>query len=203
MRLKRTFDIAVSLAVLAVMSPIMLGVALLIRIRMGSPVLFKQERPGLDTKTFRIYKFRTMLDKHDAAGNLLPDGERLTGIGTFLRRFSVDELPQLFNVLKGDMSLVGPRPLLVKYLPFYTGVERKRFLVRPGITGLAQISGRNELPWNERLALDVEYVEKWSFRLDMDILVRTFKKVWTRDGFIEVTQYRQNDLDAERKSMSY
>jgi sugar transferase EpsL len=201
--LKRAFDIAVSLAVLAVMSPIMLGAALLIRIRMGSPIVFKQERPGRDTRTFRIYKFRTMLDKHDATGNLLPDEERLTRIGALLRKFSIDELPQLFNVLKGDMSLVGPRPLLVRYLPFYTGVERKRFLVRPGITGLAQISGRNELPWNERLALDVEYVEKWSFRLDMDILVRTFKKVLTRDGFIEVTQSRQNDLDAERKSISY
>lgn len=203
MPLKRIFDILVSFVLLLLMSPVMLGAALLIRIRMGSPVLFVQERPGLHARPFRIYKFRTMIDKRDLSGNLLSDEERLTGTGALLRKCSIDELPQLFNVLNGDMSLVGPRPLLMKYLPYFTETEKARFRVRPGITGLAQISGRNALPWNERLVLDVDYVKNRSFRLDMVILIRTLRKVLVREGFIEVTEFRQNDLDAERKSMGY
>lgn len=199
MPLKRLFDISVSFILLFILLPIIVCTAILIRMKMGSPVLFKQERPGRHMKPFQIYKFRTMSDKRDNSGKLLPDEERLTGVGSLLRKFSIDELPQLLNVLKGEMSLIGPRPLLMRYLPYFTETEKERFQVRPGITGLAQISGRNGLPWNERLTLDVEYVKGWSLRKDINILVLTLKKVWLREGFIEVTEFRQNDLDAERR----
>lgn len=198
---KRTFDLAAALLLLAVLSPVLLAAAAAIRLTMGGPVLFRQERPGRGMEPFRICKFRTMSDRRDASGRLLPDEERLTATGALLRKCSIDELPQLFNVIRGEMSLVGPRPLLMRYLPYFTAEEKARFRVRPGITGLAQISGRNGLPWNERLALDVRYVENRSFWLDIDILARTVKKVWVREGFIEVTAFRQHDLDAERKSI--
>lgn len=199
MPLKRLFDISVSFILLFILLPIIVCTAILIRMKMGSPVLFKQERPGRHMKPFQIYKFRTMSDKRDNSGKLLPDEKRLTGVGSLLRKFSIDELPQLLNVLKGEMSLIGPRPLLMRYLPYFTETEKERFQVRPGITGLAQISGRNGLPWNERLTLDVEYVKGWSLRKDINILLLTLRKVWLREGFIEVTEFRQNDLDTERR----
>lgn len=201
MWIKRTVDIAVSFTLLLALAPVIVGAALLIRLQLGAPVLFKQERPGKYMKPFQIYKFRTMTDERDSEGNLLRDEERLTALGAFLRRFSIDELPQLLNVIKGDMSLVGPRPLLMRYLPYFSAEEQKRFLVRPGITGLAQISGRNELPWNQRLALDVSYVERCTIRMDAAIFLKTVKKVLVKEGFQEAGELsRPGDLDAERKS---
>ena len=152
-------------------------IAFLVRVRLGSPVLFKQERPGLREKPFAILKFRTMTDARDQDGSLLPDAQRLTRLGAFLRKTSMDELPELFNVLKGDMSLVGPRPLLTGYLPYYTERERLRHRVRPGITGLSQISGRNYLPWDERLEMDAWYVENVSLGLDLQIIFKTIREV--------------------------
>ena len=174
---KRLLDLALTLPAVIVFSPILLAAALLVRVRLGSPVLFKQIRPGLREELFAIYKFRTMTDARDDNGELLPDAQRLTRFGAILRKSSIDELPELFNVLKGDMSLVGPRPLLVKYLPYYTSRERLRHTIRPGLTGLAQISGRNYLPWDERLEMDVRYVEDMSLCLDIKIIIRTFFQV--------------------------
>jgi len=177
MRIKRVFDVAVSLALLIVLSPVMAATALLVRIRLGRPVLFRQLRPGLHEKPFVLYKFRTMADLRDEAGNPLPDAERLTPFGRRLRALSLDELPQLINVLKGDLSLVGPRPLLMEYLPLYTEEQRRRHLVRPGITGWAQVNGRNAVSWEERFAMDVWYVDNWSMRLDLKILWLTFLRL--------------------------
>ena len=177
--IKRVFDLTVTCAGLLCIWPLMLVLMLLVRIKLGSPVIFRQQRPGLHGKTFVIYKFRTMTDKRDAGGNLLSDAERLTGFGKFLRNSSLDELPELFNVLKGEMSLVGPRPLLMRYLPYYTERERLRFTVLPGITGWAQINGRNEATWDRRLAYDIWYVENRSFRLDVKILFLTFFRVFS------------------------
>ncbi|MFO7568622.1 MAG: sugar transferase [Smithellaceae bacterium] len=174
---KRLFDLALTIPAVIVLSPILMIAALLVRVRLGSPVLFEQERPGLKEKVFVVYKFRTMTNALDNDGELLPDVQRITRFGTFLRKASIDELPELFNVLKGDMSLVGPRPLLVKYLPYYTSRERLRHSVRPGLTGLAQISGRNYLPWDERLGMDVRYVENMSLWLDVKIILQTFLQV--------------------------
>jgi len=154
---------------LIILSPVMLVVAVVVYVSMGPPVLFKQERAGLNGRPFMLYKFRTMLDLRDEHGNLLPDEKRLTRVGRFLRNWSLDELPEFWNVLKGDMSLVGPRPLLMEYLPFYTEREKLRHSVKPGITGWAQINGRNLLSWNERLEMDVWYVENWSILLDIKI----------------------------------
>jgi sugar transferase EpsL len=177
MRIKRVFDVAVSLALLIVLSPVMAATALLVRIRLGRPVLFRQVRPGLHEKPFVLYKFRTMADLRDEAGNPLPDAERLTPFGRRLRALSLDELPQLINVLKGDLSLVGPRPLLMEYLPLYTEEQRRRHLVRPGITGWAQVNGRNAVSWEERFAMDVWYVDNRSMRLDLKILWLTFLRL--------------------------
>lgn len=177
---KSLMDRAVAAIALIFFSPLLLIIAIAIYSRMGSPVLFTQKRPGQDGHIFTCYKFRTMTGDFSPDGKLLPDAERLTSLGKFLRQTSLDELPQLWSVLKGDMSLVGPRPLLVEYLPYYTERERKRHSVRPGITGLAQISGRNRLPWEERLELDVQYVEKQSLSLDLDILLKTIWKVIAR-----------------------
>jgi len=160
----------------------MLLVAILIRIEIGSPVMFRQERPGLKAKTFRLYKFRTMAVKYDENGELLSDEQRMTSLGHKLRRWSLDELPQLFNVIKGDISLVGPRPLLMEYLPLYTSEQARRHDVRPGITGWAQVNGRNAVDWDDRLAMDVWYVDHQSFWLDMKILVMTFLKVFKGEG---------------------
>ena len=198
---KRFFDIVLSACALVVLSPVLLVVAILVRTKLGSPVIFCQERPGKDEKIFKMYKFRSMTDQRDENGELLPDEVRLTKFGKILRSTSLDELPELWNILKGDMSIVGPRPLLVKYLPYYTEEERHRHDVRPGLTGLAQISGRNFLLWEERFALDVAYSRELSFSKDVGILVQTVKKVLRHEDIaVSVNQVMQ-DLDVERKEM--
>ena len=178
--LKRLFDILLSLVLIILFAPLYLIVSLLIWIKMGRPVLFRQQRPGYKEKIFGIYKFRTMTNERDENGELLPDGKRLVGIGKTIRSLSLDELPQLFNVLKGDMSFVGPRPLLTEYLPLYNKRQKKRHDVKPGITGWAQVNGRNAISWEEKFELDVWYVEHQSFWLDMKILWMTFLKVVKR-----------------------
>src|SRR5690554_1245926 len=180
--IKRSFDIAGSLLGLLLLSPVIAIVAWQVRFKLGSPVLFRQTRPGLNGKPFQMVKFRTMKDAVDAQGNPLPDSERLTPFGQFLRSSSLDELPELWNVLKGDMSLVGPRPLLMEYLPLYTPKQYRRHKVRPGVTGWAQINGRNALSWEEKFQLDVWYVNNRSLWLDIKILFLTVKKVVVRDG---------------------
>jgi len=179
---KRLVDILGALVGLIILSPVMLVVAVVVYVSMGPPVLFKQERAGLNGRPFMLYKFRTMLDLRDEHGNLLPDEKRLTRVGRFLRNWSLDELPQFWNVLKGDMSLVGPRPLLMEYLPFYTEREKLRHSVKPGITGWAQINGRNAISWEEKFKLDVWYVDNWSIWLDLKILFITIYKVLKREG---------------------
>lgn len=181
-RLKRGTDILVASAGLLVLSPLLALLALLVRIRMGSPVIFRQTRPGLGGSPFELVKFRTMVDSRAADGTIAPDDARLTALGRWLRRTSLDELPELLNVLAGEMSLVGPRPLLMEYLPLYSGEQARRHEVRPGITGWTQVNGRNALSWDEKFALDVWYVDHRSFRLDIAILVRTVKEVVTGAG---------------------
>lgn len=180
--LKRAFDIAASASALIVLSPMLAITAHKVKKNLGSPVLFRQLRPGLDGKPFEMVKFRTMKDAFDNNGNPLPDNERLTEFGKKLRASSLDELPELWNVLKGDMSLVGPRPLLMEYLPLYNAEQAKRHNVRPGVTGYAQINGRNSLSWEEKFKLDTWYVEHQSFLLDMKILLKTVTKVLIKDG---------------------
>lgn len=179
---KRVFDVFVSIAALILLAPVMAIVAWKVNREMGSPVLFRQLRPGVDGKPFQMVKFRTMKNSIDAEGNLLPDSERLTSFGKFLRSTSMDELPELWNVLKGDMSLVGPRPLLMEYLPLYSKEQFRRHEVRPGVTGWAQVNGRNAISWEEKFKLDVWYVDNQSFWLDLKILFLTVKKVVVRDG---------------------
>jgi lipopolysaccharide/colanic/teichoic acid biosynthesis glycosyltransferase len=179
---KRLFDLIVSLFLIIVLSPVILFAGLLVLASMGRPVLFKQVRPGYKGRPFTIYKFRTMTDDTGKAGRQLTDEERLTGVGRFLRKFSIDELPQLFNVVKGDLSFVGPRPLLMEYIPLYTPEQARRHDVRPGITGLAQVKGRNAITWEERFDLDIYYVDHRSFRLDMTILADTVSTVISREG---------------------
>lgn len=180
--LKRGFDIVASLCGLIILSPVIAIVAWQIRRKLGSPVLFRQTRPGLHGKSFEMIKFRTMRDAVDAAGNILPNAERMTPFGNLLRSTSLDELPELWNVLKGDMSLVGPRPLLMEYLPLYSPDQYRRHDVRPGVTGWAQINGRNAISWSEKFTLDLWYVDHRSFSLDIKILFLTVKKVVIRDG---------------------
>lgn len=180
--IKRIFDFIVTLFLIIVLLPIIMFVAVLIRFKLGSPILFTQDRPGLNGTVFKMMKFRTMLDGKDKHGNLLPDNERMTKFGAFLRSTSLDELPGLFNVLKGDMSLVGPRPLLVQYLPLYSTEQARRHNVRPGITGWAQVNGRNAISWEDKFKLDVWYVDNQSFWLDTKILFLTVKKVFVREG---------------------
>jgi lipopolysaccharide/colanic/teichoic acid biosynthesis glycosyltransferase len=182
MTLKRTMDLTLSVAALVLLAPVMGLVAGLIFFKTGSPVLFTQERPGVGGRPFRVYKFRTMSEAFDGNGQSLPDAQRLTALGVLLRKLSVDELPQLLNVLKGDMSLVGPRPLLMAYLPLYSPTQARRHEVRPGITGWAQVNGRNAISWPERFALDVWYVDNQSLVLDARILWLTVRKVLLRDG---------------------
>ncbi|WP_281169754.1 sugar transferase [Paenibacillus taiwanensis] len=201
MEMKRSFDVTAASILLLLLSPIMLLTALFVRIRIGNPIWFLQERPGKEMKSFQLYKFRTMTDARDSNGELLPDESRLTKAGIFLRRLSLDELPQLINVLKGDMSLVGPRPLLVKYNPYYTSRELIRFQVRPGITGLAQISGRNMLSWEERFELDAYYVEHWSFLVDVRILWMTVIQVFARKDVAIYPSQAVMDLDKERQML--
>jgi len=180
--MKRLLDIVVSASMLVLLAPFLILLAALVRSRLGSPVLFRQIRPGRAGRPFMMVKFRTMRDARDAAGNPLPDSERLTPFGGFLRSTSLDELPELFNVLKGDMSLVGPRPLLMEYLPLYSPEQARRHEVRPGVTGWAQVNGRNALSWDEKFALDVWYVDNRSIWLDVKILVLTAYKVLKRSG---------------------
>ena len=179
---KRLFDIVASLTALVLLSPVLLIVALLVRRKLGSPVLFRQVRPGLHGKPFEMIKFRTMRDAFDENGKPLPDSERITPFGRFLRSTSLDELPELWNVLKGDMSVVGPRPLLMKYLPLYTEEQLKRHEVRPGVTGWAQVNGRNALSWEKKFELDVWYVHNHSLYLDIKIIILTLRKVLCREG---------------------
>ena len=180
--IKRLFDITISLSALAVFMPVMIYVAWQIYKKLGSPVLFKQQRPGMFGKPFEMIKFRTMLNTIGSDGSVLPDSERLTSFGKFLRSTSLDELPEFWNVLKGDMSLVGPRPLLMEYLTLYSSFQARRHDVKPGITGWAQVNGRNLLSWEEKFELDVWYVDNSSFWLDLKILFLTVKKVVVRDG---------------------
>ena len=179
---KRTVDIVAASLAIAALAPLAALLALAIRVTLGSPVFFRQRRPGFRGSPFEIVKFRTMTDRRDAAGRPLPDAERLTPFGRFLRSTSLDELPELWNVLKGEMSLVGPRPLLTAYLERYTPAQARRHLVRPGITGLAQVSGRNAVSWEQKFELDLEYVDRCSLALDARILVMTIRQVVTRQG---------------------
>lgn len=197
--IKRLLDILISLCALIVLSPILLVVAVLVRIKLGSPVIFHQERPGYHEKIFNLCKFRSMTDERGENGELLPDEVRLTKFGKALRATSLDELPELFNVLKGDMSLVGPRPLLVRYLPWYTDRERHRHDVRPGLTGLAQINGRNALGWEERFAYDLDYVEHVTFGMDFKIITGTAGKVLKRSGTLSGADQTVADFDVYRK----
>lgn len=196
--MKRLMDILGAMAGLLLLAPVIILLSLLVRIKLGSPVLFRQTRPGKAGQSFQMAKFRTMTDARDAHGELLPDAERLTGFGQFLRSSSLDELPELWNVLKGDMSLVGPRPLLMEYLPLYTERQARRHVVRPGITGWAQINGRNALTWEEKFELDVWYVDNRTLWLDIKILFLTVWKVVKRDdinqdGEATMTRFTGND----------
>ncbi|MCC3345958.1 sugar transferase [Psychrobacter sanguinis] len=197
--IKRLFDITASGAALVALSPVLAITAYKVKKNLGSPVLFKQTRPGLNAEPFEMLKFRSMTDARDSEGNLLPDSERLTDFGRFLRKSSLDELPELWNIFKGDMSIVGPRPLLMRYLPYYTEEENKRHDVRPGLTGLAQISGRNALTWEEKLALDVKYVEEQSFLNDMRIILKTIIKVSQASDILESAP--QGPLDKYREEL--
>lgn len=179
---KRPMDFILSLIAIIVLSPVLLIVALLVRTKLGSPVLFKQKRPGLNEEIFMMYKFRTMTDERDDKGELLPDSIRLTKFGRLLRSTSLDELPELFNILKGDMSIIGPRPLLVQYLPLYNNHQKRRHEVRPGLSGLAQVSGRNAISWEDKFNLDIEYVDNVRFIEDWKIIFLTIKKVFVREG---------------------
>jgi lipopolysaccharide/colanic/teichoic acid biosynthesis glycosyltransferase len=180
--IKRLLDFLLALLALLILSPILLLLCILVRVKIGAPVLFCQDRPGRNEKIFTIYKFRTMTEKKDTKGNLLGDGERLTAFGRFLRASSMDELPELFNIFKGEMSIVGPRPLLVQYLPLYNDEQRRRHEVRPGLTGLAQVYGRNAISWEEKFALDLQYVNHVSFAGDVRIFFRTVRMVFAREG---------------------
>lgn len=195
---KRCLDFVLSLLALILLSPVLLIVAVLVRIKLGTPVIFKQERPGRNEKIFRMYKFRTMTDQKDNEGRLLPDEIRLTSFGKKLRSTSLDELPELFNILKGDMSIVGPRPLLVKYLPLYNERQRHRHDVRPGFTGLAQVNGRNSISWEEKFEWDVKYVEKLSFGLDVKIILQTVKTVLKREGISSGTSVTMEEFKGNK-----
>ncbi|MBF7053177.1 sugar transferase [Halomonas sp. KAO] len=197
--IKRTFDIAMAAILLLLLSPIMLVVALLIRFDMGGEVFFRQWRPGKDEIPFQVIKFKTMRDAGDDQGRPLPDEERVTRLGLCIRRASLDELPQLFNILKGDMSFVGPRPLLMEYLPYIINDERRRHEVRPGVTGLAQVNGRQDVSWEKKLRLDVEYVEQQTLWLDLRILCATLVVVFKREGILYAAP--QGRLDDYRKRL--
>jgi len=202
--IKRPMDFILSSLAIIVLSPVLIIVAILVRLKLGSPVLFKQERPGLNEKLFTMYKFRTMTNETDENGELLPDEIRLTKFGKLLRSTSLDELPELFNILKGDMSIIGPRPLLVEYLPLYNEHQKRRHEVRPGLTGLAQVSGRNAINWDERFNLDIQYIDNISFIGDCKIILLTIKKVLFREGIsskFSVTMEPFKGNEKERKSI--
>lgn len=196
--IKRIFDIVLSGLALIILSPVIAIVALLVRVKLGSPVIFKQDRPGLNEKIFKMYKFRSMTDARDENGELLPDEDRLPSFGKKLRSTSLDELPELVNIFKGDMSIVGPRPLSVVYLPYYTEEERIRHMVRPGLTGLAQINGRNAISWEEKFRYDIEYVKNISLGLDISVFFGTIGKVLKREG-IGQAEEAPVSLHIERK----
>jgi undecaprenyl phosphate N,N'-diacetylbacillosamine 1-phosphate transferase len=198
--MKRLADILVAGFGLLLLGPILLIIMVVLKIDTGSPIYFIQARPGKNEKSFNLIKFRTMTEKHDQNGALLPDSDRLTRIGKLLRTTSLDELPSLWNVILGDMSLVGPRPLLFRYIPLMSEIERQRHLVKPGITGLAQISGRNTLEWDLRLALDVEYVKTHNFWMDIKILLKTIPKVILGNGVAPDANRVMEDLDEQRRS---
>lgn len=198
--IKRILDLILSLMALIVLMPLMIIIGILVRINLGSPIIFKQKRPGKNEKIFTLYKFRTMTDKRDIDGNLLPDEYRLTKFGKFLRSTSLDELPELINIIKGDMAIVGPRPLLVEYLPYYTEEEKHRHDVRPGLTGLAQVNGRNVLQWKERFSFDLQYVKNITFKNDMTIIFKTIGKVIKKEDILVGKQQILLDLDEERKN---
>lgn len=198
---KRPMDVLLSLLAIIILSPVILITAILVRTKLGSPVLFKQKRPGLNEKVFTMYKFRTMTDERDEQGVLLPDGMRLTRFGKMLRSTSLDELPELLNIIKGDMSLIGPRPLLIQYLPLYNDHQKKRHLVRPGLSGLAQVSGRNAIRWEERFDLDIQYVEQVSFIGDWKIIFLTIKKVFVKEGITSETAATMEQFDGGSKGI--
>lgn len=195
--MKKIFDFTISLVALLTLSPVILATALLIRIKIGSPVVFKQQRPGINGVPFYVYKFRSMTDERDNQGDLLPDDIRLTAFGKILRKLSLDELPQLWNVFKGDMSFVGPRPLLMEYISLYNKTQTRRHEVRPGITGWAQVNGRNTITWDKKFEYDVWYVDNQTFLLDMKILIMTVLKVFksegiSQDGQATMTKFQGN-----------
>lgn len=192
--IKRLLDFILSLFAIIILSPVLLIVALLVRIKLGSPVIFKQKRPGLNEKIFTLYKFRTMTDAKDEQGNLLPDEIRLTKFGKLLRSTSLDELPELFNILKGDMSIVGPRPLLVRYLPLYNEHQKHRHDVRPGFTGYAQCNGRNAISWEEKFDLDVYYTKNLTLFMDIKIIIKTIKVVLFREGISSETSVTMEEF---------
>ena len=196
---KRLLDIDLSLVALVILSPVMLVVAGLVRVKLGKPIVFKQQRPGKNEKIFNMYKFRSMTDEKDSDGKLLPDEVRLTAFGKKLRSTSLDELPELVNILKGDMSIVGPRPLLVEYLPYYTEEEHHRHDVRPGLTGLAQIKGRNVMSWEERFATDLFYIKTISFINDTLIIFKTIQKVVKKENILVGKEHVLKNFDTERK----
>lgn len=200
--IKRFLDIVLSACALIMFSPVILVVAALVRVKLGSPVIFCQERPGRDERIFKLYKFRSMTEERDREGQLLPDKVRLTKFGKLLRSTSLDELPELWNILKGDMSIVGPRPLLVKYLPRYTEEQRHRHDVRPGLTGLAQVRGRNMISWEERFAYDVEYVACVSLLMDIKIIVLTVAVILRRDGIHSPTSETQEEFMGSELKMA-
>ena len=196
--IKRMLDFILSLIALIVLSPLMLIIGLLVRIKLGKPIIFKQKRPGKNEKIFTLYKFRTMTDEKDQNGNLLPDAKRLTKFGKTLRSTSLDELPELWNILKGDMAIVGPRPLLIEYLPYYTEEERHRHDVRPGLTGLAQINGRNTTEWSKRFKIDEDYINNITLNEDIYIIFYTIKKVIKKDNILVGEEHIMSNLDVER-----
>jgi lipopolysaccharide/colanic/teichoic acid biosynthesis glycosyltransferase len=204
--IKRPMDLIIAFISIVLLSPVLLIVAILVRVKLGSPVLFKQKRPGLNERIFTMYKFRTMTEEKDKNGELLPDSVRLTRFGRMLRSTSLDELPELFNILKGDMSIVGPRPLAIQYLPYYTDIERARHSVRPGLSGLAQINGRNTTIWEERFKHDICYIENITFIGDLNIIIKTILKAIKRsdigergvDAPVDFHVYRQNMSRGEK-----
>ena len=198
---KRLLDLILSLIALIILMPVMIILYVLVRIKLGKPVFFKQQRPGLNEKIFTLYKFRTMTDKKDENGKLLPDSKRLTKFGKFLRSTSLDELPELINIIKGDMSIVGPRPLAVQYLPYYNEKEKHRHDVRPGLTGLAQINGRNNLSWEERFEYDIQYVNKITFKNDIVIILKTIGKVFKKQDIVVRGTGKNIDFDEYRKKL--
>lgn len=206
--MKRIIDVLISLMTLIILSPVILLIGILVKWKLGSPIIFKQQRPGLNGRPFYLYKFRSMTEWKDKNGTLLSDEQRMTSFGSFLRKFSIDELPQLINVLKGDLSLVGPRPLLMEYLPLYTEEQAKRHLVKPGITGWAQINGRNAITWEEKFKLDVWYVHHQSLLLDMKILWLTIWKLFrpvgiSQDGHVTVESFTGAESNESKDKMIF